>query len=84
MIGPATDAIPYIPPAKPIYVGRFARGEVWVMMSRAPENIPAEPDPAIARPTIKAVDEGATAHIKLPSSNTAMVDKKTNLMLQNV
>jgi hypothetical protein len=84
MIGPATDAIPYIPPTRPMYVGRFSSGEVWVMISNAPENIPEEPHPAIARPAIKALDVGATAQMRLPSSNIPIADKKTHLMLQNV
>jgi len=35
---------------------------------KAPLNIPADPNPAIARPRIKAIEFGAIPHIKLPSS----------------
>lgn len=53
------------------------------MTSNAPENIPEEPHPAIARPAIKVADDGATAQIRLPSSNIPIADKKTHFMLQN-
>lgn len=38
------------------------------MMTSAPEKIPATPIPATARPTIRTVLDGATAHINDPSS----------------
>ena len=37
-------------------------------MMSAPEKIPADPRPAIARPMIKAIEFGAAPQIKLPSS----------------
>ena len=47
---------------------------------RAPENIPAHPRPAIARPIIRAVDVGATPQTKDPSSKTPIADRKTDLI----
>lgn len=41
-------------------------------MMKLPEKIPADPTPAIARPTINATDEGATPHIRDPSSKIRM------------
>jgi hypothetical protein len=55
-------------PMNPVYIGRFARGTEYATMIRAPENRPAEPSPAIARPMINAIEFGAIPHIKLPSS----------------
>jgi len=37
------------------------------MTVKAPEKIPAPPEPAIARPTIRATDVGASAQIKEPT-----------------
>lgn len=48
-------------------------------MIMAPPNIPADPKPAIARPTMKAVDVGAAPHTTDPSSNRPMAAKKTHL-----
>lgn len=48
-------------------------------MRIAPEKIPADPMPAIARPMISAVDVGAAPQITEPSSNKAMAVKKTTL-----
>jgi hypothetical protein len=38
------------------------------MMIKAPEKMPAEPNPAIARPMIKAVELGDTPQTKEPTS----------------
>jgi len=51
-------------------------------MTRAPENIPADPMPATARPMIRAIDVGATAQIRDPTSNMAMALRYTHLMLK--
>jgi hypothetical protein len=57
-------------PMRPVYIGRFVSGTVFATIMRAPEKIPALPSPAMARPTIRAVEFGATPQIKDPSSNT--------------
>jgi len=53
------------------------------MITRAPEKIPAEPTPAIARPTINAADDGAapqtadpTSKIKIDTKYTVLMEKK--------
>lgn len=63
--------------------GRFSIGATWAIAVIAPVNKPADPRPAIARPTIKALDEGAVAHTKEPTSkirsairNTVLTGKK--------
>jgi len=38
------------------------------MMIKLPEKIPAEPRPAMARPTSRAVEMGELAHIREPGS----------------
>jgi len=67
--GPATEAIPYMAPMKPEYMGLFTKGTEYATIMSAPEKIPAEPIPATARPMMSAIEFGATPHIKLPSSN---------------
>lgn len=68
--GPATDAIPHIPPIKPNAKGLCRSGRVYARITIEPENSPAVPMPATARPTMKAVELGATAHTRLPTSKT--------------
>ena len=45
-------------------------------MIRPPEKIPADPRPAMARPTIKATEFGATPQSSEPSSKMADGDEK--------
>jgi len=40
---------------------------MYDMTVKAPENIPAPPDPAMARPMMRATDVGASAQIKEPT-----------------
>ena len=67
--GPATDAIPYIPPMRPRYAGRWCKGTVREMIRRAPEKTPAAPIPATALPKINPVELGAMPQMKEPISN---------------
>ena len=78
--GPATDAIPHIPPMRPNAAGRLRSGTVmlatcvilqrWVSlqqyakMTMAPEKRPPTPIPATALPRIKAMLFGAVAQTK--------------------
>lgn len=96
--GPATDAIPYMAPIKPVYMGRFVTGTEYVMTAtllspisqqhmpginsliRAPLEIPAEPNPAMALPQIKAVEFGATPQTNEPSSKIPIARRKTHLI----
>ena len=49
-----------------------------------PDRTPAEPNPAIARPTMKAGEDCAVAESKDPISNIAIAVKKTHLMENTV
>lgn len=51
-----------------MYAGLTANGVVMPTMTRHPANTPAHPTPAIALPTIKTSELGATPHTRLPSS----------------
>lgn len=74
--GPAMEANPHIAPKNPKTMGLFCNGREYAIMTSAPEKIPPTPIPAIALPTMSAVLEGATPHIKEPSSKTPMAHKK--------
>jgi hypothetical protein len=53
-------------------------------MRMAPEKIPADPTPAIARPMIKAAELGAAPQMALPISKMTRAIKKTHLMEKKV
>jgi hypothetical protein len=61
-------------------MGRFARGIVWTMMTIAPPKIPDEPNPAIAHPTINAVEFGEAPQIAELISNNPIALKNTILV----
>jgi len=52
----------------------------YANITRAPENIPPTPRPAIALPTINAVLEGAAPHIREPNSKIEMANRKVALI----
>ena len=55
--------MPNIAPFNPWSRGRLCSGTKFIKMTIAPEKIPEEPEPAIARPTMKAVKlEGSAAN----------------------
>jgi hypothetical protein len=68
MSGPTTDETPYTPPVKPLKASLLANGTDVAIMRYEPENTPAEPKPAIARPRIRAGLFGVTAQMRDPSS----------------
>lgn len=78
--GPATDAIPHMQPNIPNMRGSRRRGRVYDKMTTEPENKPALPIPATARPMMKAVEDGAMAETKLPSSKSAIAPRNEYLM----
>ena len=82
--GPITDEIPKIAPRRPWYMGRLCSGTMGIMMTITPEKTPADPEPAIARPRINAVDVGAAPHSAEPASKSAMEMRKTDLLLKKV
>jgi hypothetical protein len=53
-------------------------------MTIDPENRPAVPIPAMARPTMKAVELGATAQIKLPISKMKTAPRYASLTLKSL
>lgn len=55
----------------PKYNARRCNGTLLANTSNAPGDIPPDPIPAIALPSIKPFDVGVTAHIKDPISNNA-------------
>lgn len=54
------------------------------MITKAPEKIPATPIPAMARPTIKTVLDGATAQIREPISKIRTAIKKPHLTCHEI
>jgi hypothetical protein len=48
------------------------------MITITPHITPAEPNPAMARPTMKAVEVGAAPQIADPSSKNKIPDRKTH------
>jgi len=69
-----------MPPTRPNAAGLFRRGSVYEKMTIAPENRPAVPTPARARPMMKAVELGARAETRLPSSKMATAERNDSLM----
>lgn len=84
MSGPVTEAIPYMAPRIPMYVGLFDRGALAAMISNAPLKIPADPNPAMALPTINAVEFTAEPQMALPISNQNMAIMKIHLTEKKV
>jgi hypothetical protein len=50
------------------------------MITVAPENIPADPTPAIARPTMKALEFKALPQTADPTSNIKIAIRKIDLV----
>lgn len=75
--GPATEATPKIAPRNPVHIGRFCSGTLCMIITIAPEETPADPSPAMARPRMKAVEFGAAPQITEPSSKRPMTARKT-------
>jgi len=66
--GPTIEETPKVAPMRPMYIGRFASGMMWMRMTLEPENMLADPRPAIARPMMNAVEFGAAPHNAEPTS----------------
>ncbi len=66
--GPVTEATPNVAPKKPMYFGLSASGTVLTIKIIAPEVMPADPRPWIARPIMTAMEFGADPQIAEPSS----------------
>jgi hypothetical protein len=61
-------------------IGRFSATTVNAIMINVPERIPAQPTPAIARPIISTVEEGAAPQMAEPISKIAIALRYTHLM----
>lgn len=64
--------------------GRFSRGAQLEIIVMAPLMMPAEPNPAMARPTINMSDETAAPHSTEPNSKMAKKVKKDHLFSFNL
>lgn len=71
------DEIPKIDPISPTKMGRLASGTICATITVAPENMPADPIPAIARPTMKALEFGAPPQMADPTSKISIAIRKT-------
>lgn len=65
-------------PLEGLIHGLLCNGTAPATIVRAPLDIPEDPIPAIARPTMSIFDEVATPHIKEPSSNTVKKPRNTH------
>ena len=78
--GPRTLAIPHTAPITAVKAGRFARGTDLAMIINAPENMPAPPMPATARPMMSATELGLAPQMAEPISKTKTAPTKVHLM----
>ena len=67
--------MPNMEAKRPWKAGRFRRGISGIVIMMAPVMIPAPPRPAIARPTIRASEFGATPQMREPISKTRMAKR---------
>lgn len=74
------EEMPNIEPIRPMNIGRFARGTIWTMMTLVLENMPADPAPAMARPTMNATEFGVAPHNAEPISKIPTAVRKTALL----
>lgn len=75
--GPKTEEMPKIMPNMLWNMGRLWSGTMGIMIIMAPEKIPADPKPAIARPAMKTGEFGAAPQTALPTSNMTTEVRKT-------
>lgn len=66
------EEIPKMEPIIPTSAGRLCSGTTVVSKTMDPENTPALPIPATARPTINAFEFGAAPHTAEPTSKSPM------------
>lgn len=74
-----TLAIAKLAPMIPSKAGVLAGGALRATIRYEPEDMPAPPAPAMALPMIRAVEDGARAQMRLPTSNRKTENKKTVL-----
>ncbi len=66
------------------YFALFSSGTEQAMMMKLPAKIPADPTPAMARPTINAVEFGEVPQMSEPTSKMAMETRYAHLRLKKV
>lgn len=69
---------------EPVYIGRLLRGTMYTIRIIVPEGMQAEPSPAIARPTINAIEVGVAPQSAEPISKTRMLPRKTHFGAKRV
>jgi hypothetical protein len=74
------EEMPNMELMRPIKIGRFSRGMMCVRIIVDPENMPAAPMPAIARPTMNAVEFVALPHTAEPTSKIPTAVRNTVLV----
>ena len=80
MTGPSTDDIPKAIPKMEVKIGRLRRGTSGSVIIIPPENIPADPSPAMARPMMKAAELGAAPQSADPASKMTIERRKTHFV----
>lgn len=80
MIGPSTDDNPKATPNIEVKIGRLRRGTSGSMTIIPPENMPADPKPAMARPIMKAIELGAAPQSADPTSKITIESRKTHFV----
>lgn len=78
MTGPTMLAIEKTEAMLPVQMARLCSGMMVVSRVNPPAKIPEAPKPATARPTIRALEFGASAQTRLPTSNTKIYTKYTS------
>lgn len=73
-------AIAYVPRITLWYAGLLSNGEIMVTVTSAPLKIPADPAPERARPTMKAIELGATADTREPTSKMKRATRKVTFV----
>jgi hypothetical protein len=78
IIGPVTLEIMKTIPMKLWYSGLFRNGIVFTVKTIVPDMMPAEPRPAIARPTMNVEEFCETPQTKEPSSKIVTLARNTH------
>lgn len=68
--GPDRVSFTYINPTTAVYIGLTFKGTAVATITKLPVRIPALPKPAIARPIIRAGEDGANPLMVDPISKT--------------
>lgn len=78
--GPSTEDTPKAIPKEDVKMSRLRRVTRGTIIIMPPQNMPAAPISATARPTMKAVELGAAPYKVELTSKTTMLVRKTHLV----